>query len=200
MADLSGTLRSAMGDRYAIERELGAGAMAVVYLAQDLKHDRQVAIKVLRPELASAIGADRFQREIDVVAGLTHPHILPLHDSGDVDGLLYFVMPYITGGSLRDRLARDGQLPIPDATRITREIADALGFAHRRGVIHRDVKPANILLAEDHALLADFGIAHLAETEGGTLTGTGLTLGTPTYFSPEQATEEHDIDGRSEIY
>ena len=199
MVDIEATLRSSLAG-YAIESEIGTGAMAVVFLAHDLKHDRKVAIKVLRPELTSAIGVDRFHREIEVVAGLTHPHILPLHDSGDVEGFLYYVMPYITGGSLRDRLARDGRLPIPDAIRITREIADALGFAHRRGVIHRDVKPGNILLAEGHALLADFGIAHLANMEGGSLTGTGLTLGTPTYFSPEQATGEHDIDGRSDVY
>ncbi len=200
METVRASIAPALAARYDIDRELGAGAMAEVFLAHDLKHDRMVAIKVLKPELASAIGADRFQREIEVVAGLTHPHVLPLHDSGEVAGLLYYVMPYIEGGSLRGRLEREGRLPVPDAIRITREMADALGFAHRRGVIHRDVKPGNILLTEDHALLADFGIAHLAETEGATLTGAGLALGTPTYFSPEQATGERDVDGRSDIY
>ncbi len=200
MVDLEATIRSSLDGRYVIESELGTGAMAVVFLAHDLKHDRSVAIKVLKPELASAIGGDRFQREIEVVAGLTHPHILPLYDSGEAAGLLYFVMPYIEGESLRGRLKREGRLPIRDAIRITREIADALGFAHRHGIIHRDVKPGNILLTEHHARLADFGIAHLAETEGGTLTGTGLALGTPAYFSPEQATGDRDLDGRSDIY
>ncbi|MEE8571792.1 MAG: serine/threonine-protein kinase, partial [Gemmatimonadota bacterium] len=200
MVDLEATIRSSLDDRYVIESELGAGAMAVVFLAHDLKHDRNVAIKVLKPELASAIGGDRFQREIEVVAGLTHPHILPLYDSGEAAGLLYFVMPYIEGESLRGRLKREGRLPVRDAIRITREIADALGFAHRHGIIHRDVKPGNILLTEHHARLADFGIAHLAETEGGTLTGTGLALGTPAYFSPEQATGDRDLDGRSDVY
>ncbi len=200
MDSVRASIGPALAARYSVEHELGAGAMAVVYLAHDRKHDRRVAIKVLRPELASVIGADRFQREIEVVAGLTHPHILPLHDSGEAAGLLYYVMPYIEGESLRARLERDGRLSVPAAIRITREIADALGFAHRRGVIHRDVKPGNILLTEDHALLADFGIAHLAESEGSTLTGTGLALGTPAYFSPEQATGERDIDGRSDVY
>jgi len=200
MVDLEATLSSSLEGRYVIESELGAGAMAVVFLARDLKHDRRVAIKVLKPELASAIGGDRFQREIEVVAGLTHPHILPLYDSGEAAGLLYYVMPHIEGESLRARLKREGRLPVRDAIRITREIADALGFAHRHGVIHRDVKPGNILLTEDHARLADFGIAYLAETEGGTLTGTGLALGTPAYFSPEQATGEVRLDGRSDIY
>jgi tetratricopeptide (TPR) repeat protein len=200
MDELAASLRSSIGDRYLIDRELGAGAMAVVYLAHDTKHDRSVALKVLRLELASAIGADRFHREIEVVAGLTHPHILPLHDSGEAGELLYYVMPYVDGGTLRQRLEREGQLPMADASRIAREVADALGFAHRRGVIHRDVKPGNILLAENHALLADFGIAHLADTDGEALTRTGLALGTPTYFSPEQATGEHEIDGRSDIY
>lgn len=199
MDSVRASIGLALADRYSIERELGSGAMALVFLANDQKHDRWVAIKVLKPEVASAIGAERFHREIDVVAGLTHPHILPLHDSGEASGLFYYVMPFI-GESLRDRLAREVRLPIPAATRICREIADALGFAHRHGVTHRDVKPANILLSEEHALLADFGIAHLAETDRGTLTDSGLTLGTPAYFSPEQATGARDIDGRSDIY
>ncbi len=200
MDSVRASIGPALADRYSIERELGSGAMALVFLARDLKHDRQVAIKVLKPELANAIGADRFHREIEVVAGLSHPHILPLHDSGEAAGLLYFVMPYVKGESLRQRLMRERRLPIPDALRITREMADALGYAHRHGVIHRDVKPGNILLAEDHALLADFGVAHLVESVEETLTGTGLALGTPNYVSPEQATGERDVDGRSDIY
>ena len=146
MDSVRASIGSALADRYSIEHELGSGAMALVFLAHDVKHDRWVAIKVLKPDVASAIGAQRFRREIEVVAGLTHPHILPLHDSGEASGLLYYVMPFI-GESLRDRLAREVRLPIPDATRICREIADALGFAHRHGVAHRDVKPANILLS-----------------------------------------------------
>jgi serine/threonine-protein kinase len=194
------SVRRALSPRYEVEREIGRGAMAVVLLARDAKHDRPVAIKVLSPELTDAIGAQRFQREIEVVAGLNHPHILPLHDSGQAAGYLYYVMPYVAGGSLRERIAREGRLPQSDAVRIVREIADALGFAHRNGVIHRDVKPGNILLSEGHALIADFGIAHLASGAKETLTGSGLALGTPTYVSPEQASGEPDIDGRSDIY
>jgi tetratricopeptide (TPR) repeat protein/predicted Ser/Thr protein kinase len=200
MVDLEATLRSALDRRYSIAQELGRGGMSVVYLAHDRKHNRDVAIKVLRPELSAAVSAERFHREIEVVAGLTHPHILPLHDSGEADGLLYFVMPYIEGESLRTRLEREGRLPLSRAVRIAREIAGALGFAHRHGVVHRDVKPGNILLSDDHALLADFGVARLVESREGTLTGTGLALGTPVYFSPEQATGEQHIDGRSDIY
>lgn len=174
--------------------------MAVVLLARDTKHDRPVAIKVLSPELTDAIGVQRFQREIEVVAGLNHPNILPLHDSGEAGGFAYYVMPYLASGSLRHRIEREGRLPQGDAVRIVREIADALGFAHRNGIIHRDVKPGNILLSEGHALLADFGIAHLATGATETLTGEGLALGTPAYLSPEQASGSTDVDGRSDIY
>jgi serine/threonine-protein kinase len=190
-----------LGDRYSIERELGEGGMATVYLATDVKHDRQVAIKVLKPELAAVIGAERFLAEIKTTANLQHPHVLPLHDSGDVKGLLYFVMPYVEGESLRDRIDREKQLPVDDAVGIASEVADALEYAHGRGVIHRDIKPANILLHEGRALVADFGIALAVSSAGGTrLTETGLSIGTPQYMSPEQATGDRELDGRSDLY
>ncbi len=193
-------LNTAMLDRYHIERELGVGGMATVYLAEDLKHHRKVAVKVLKPELASALGAERFLREIEIAANLTHPHILPVHDSGEADGLLYFVMPYVKGESLRERLDRERQLPLDDAIRIAREVAGALDLAHRQGVIHRDIKPANILFEEGHAVVADFGIAKaVAATGQERLTQTGLSVGTPQYMSPEQATGE-PTDARSDIY
>ncbi len=193
--------RSAVADRYAIDRELGQGGMAWVYLAQDLKHHRPVAIKVLRPELGEAIGADRFMREIETAAKLTHPHILPLHDSGEAAGLLYYVMPFIEGESLRDRLQRETQLPLDDALKITREVADALAYAHSCGVVHRDVKPENILLKSGHAFVADFGIARAISVAGGDrLTQTGLNVGTPAYMSPEQVEGAAHIDGRSDLY
>jgi serine/threonine-protein kinase len=174
--------------------------MATVYLAEDLKHHRKVAVKVLRPELAAALGPDRFLREIEIAAGLTHPHILPLHDSGEADGFLYYVMPYIEGESLRDRLNREKQLPLDDAIQIAREVADALGSAHSHDVVHRDIKPENILLEEGHAVVSDFGIAKAITAAGGeALTETGLAVGTPTYMSPEQATGG-DVDGRSDTY
>lgn len=198
--DFEERLRGSLEDRYVIEARVGSGGMSIVYRATDLKHNRTVAIKVLRPELSAAVSADRFHREIEVVASLTHPHILPLHDSGEADGLLYFVMPFIQGESLRERLERETYLPLKQALVIARELAGALGFAHRHGVVHRDVKPGNILLAEDHALLADFGIARLAQPTRGTLTGRGFAVGTPAYFSPEQATGDSEIDGRSDIY
>jgi serine/threonine-protein kinase len=199
--DASATrLQAALADRYTVEREIGVGGMARVYLAEDLKHHRKVALKVLNPDLAAAIGADRFLREIEIAAGLTHPHILPVYDSGDADGLLYFVMPYVEGESLRQRLDRDQQLPIDEAVQIAREVAGALESAHRHGVIHRDVKPANILLEEGHAVVADFGIAKaLAATEHERLTLTGVSVGTPQYMSPEQATGER-TDARSDVY
>ena len=175
-------LTAALADRYRIERELGRGGMATVYLAEDLKHHRPVALKVLRPELAQVLGPDRFLREIELSARLTHPHILPLHDSGNADGFLYYVMPYVEGESLRDRLTREKQLPVDDALQISREVADALSYAHTHGVIHRDVKPENILLEAGHAVVADFGIARAIDAAGGTrLTETGVTLGTPAY-------------------
>jgi serine/threonine-protein kinase len=194
-------LRAALADRYRVERELGAGGMATVYLAHDLKHERQVAIKVLHQDLAAALGAERFLAEIKTTAKLQHPHILPLLDSGEAAGLLYYVMPYVAGESLRDRLQREKQLPIDDAVRIAREVADALGHAHGQGIIHRDIKPENILLQEGHALVADFGIALAVQSAGGQrMTQTGLSLGTPQYMSPEQAMGEKAIDARSDIY
>jgi tetratricopeptide (TPR) repeat protein len=194
-------LKAALADRYAIEREIGSGGMATVYPAQDLKHDRTVAIKVLDPDLAESLGAERFLREIKTAANLTHPHILPLHDSGEADGFLFYVMPYVEGESLRSRLTKEKQLPVEDAVQITREIADALAYAHEKGVIHRDVKPANILLEAGHAVLADFGVAHaVAEAKDDRLTRTGTSLGTPEYMSPEQGTGERDLDGRTDQY
>src|SRR5512144_2364911 len=194
-------LQAALADRYRVERELGAGGMATVYLAHDLRHDRDVAIKVLHPDLGAALGSDRFLAEIRTTARLQHPHILPLLDSGAADGLLYYVMPLVTGETLRARLHRELQLPVEDAIRIAREVADALGYAHSLGVIHRDVKPENILLQNGHATVADFGIALAVQSAGGArLTQTGLSLGTPQYMSPEQATGERIIDARSDIY
>jgi eukaryotic-like serine/threonine-protein kinase len=166
-ADQIGRLTVALADRYTIERELGEGGMATVYLAQDLKHRRRVAIKVLKPELAAAVGAERFLREIEVAAGLHHPHILPLYDSGEADGFLYYVMPFVEGESLRDRLNREKQLPLDDALKIAREVADALGYAHNHDVVHRDIKPENILLESGHAEVADFGIARAISAAGG---------------------------------
>ncbi len=204
MTDALTQLTAALADRYRVERELGAGGMAVVYLAHDLKHDRKVAVKVLRPELAAAIGADRFLREIQITARLNHAHILPLLDSGSVEeqpsALLYYVMPYVEGESLRDRMNRETRIPVDDALALASEVADALGLAHRQGLIHRDIKPENILLREGHAVMADFGIAlAITAAHGDRLTETGLSLGTPTYMSPEQI-EGVSIDGRSDIY
>jgi len=194
-------LTSALADRYRIERELGAGGMATVYLARDLKHDRDVAIKVLRPELAAALGADRFLAEVKITARLDHPHILTLIDSGEVDGTLFYVMPFVRGESLRATMTREGQLGVDEALAITRQVASALDYAHRQGVIHRDIKPENILLHEGEAFLTDFGIALAVKEAGGErLTGTGLSLGTPSYMSPEQAAGDRDLDARSDIY
>jgi tRNA A-37 threonylcarbamoyl transferase component Bud32 len=193
-------LTAALADRYRIERELGQGGMATVYLAQDVKHDRMVAIKVLRPELAAVIGADRFLSEIKTTANLQHPHILPLFDSGQADSFLFYVMPFIDGESLRDRLSREKHLPIADAVRIATEIASALDYAHRHGIIHRDIKPENILLHDGRALVADFGIALAASTAGSRMTETGMSLGTPTYMSPEQAMGERTLDARTDVY
>jgi serine/threonine-protein kinase len=198
---LLASLTTALAGRYRVERELGAGGMATVYRAHDGKHGRDVAIKVLRPALAHAVGADRFHREIATTAILRHPHILPLYDSGEAGGLLYYVMPLVEGESLRDRLARDGRLPVDEALRIAREVADALGYAHERGIAHRDVKPENILLERGHAVVADFGIARaVAETGSERLTQTGFAVGTPLYMSPEQAVGEPNLDGRSDLY
>src|SRR3954471_1404512 len=179
-------LVAAIGERYHIERELGAGGMATVYLAHDRKHDRRVAVKVLRPELAAVIGAERFLSEIKTTANLQHPHILPLHDSGSIDGFLFYVMPYIAGESLRDRLNREHQLPVSDSVRLASEVAGALDYAHRHGVVHRDIKPENILLHDGSAMVADFGISlALTQAGGARMTQSGVSLGTPTYMSPE---------------
>ncbi|HEY7682351.1 MAG TPA: protein kinase [Gemmatimonadales bacterium] len=194
-------LAAALADRYRIERELGQGGMATVYLAHDLKHDRKVAVKVLRPELAAVIGAERFLAEIKTTASLQHPHILPLHDSGEADGFLFYVMPFIEGESLRDRLNHEKQLPLDMAVRIASEVASALDYAHRHHVIHRDIKPENILLHDGSALVADFGIALAVSTAGGgRLTETGMSLGTPFYMSPEQAMGEREITAKSDVY
>ncbi len=194
-------LRTSLADRYRIERELGAGGMATVYLAQDLKHDRKVALKVLKPELAAVIGADRFVVEIKTTAALQHPNILPLFDSGSADGFLYYVMPYIDGETLRGKLDRETQFGIDEAVRITVAVADALDYAHRHHVIHRDIKPENILLHDGRPIVADFGIAlALSAAAGGRMTETGMSLGTPHYMSPEQATADKEITGRSDIY
>jgi serine/threonine-protein kinase len=195
------SLSTALAGRYTIEGELGAGGMATVYLAHDVKHDRKVALKVLRPELAAVIGAERFLAEIKTTANLQHPHILPLHDSGEVDGTVFYVMPFVEGESLRDRLNHEKQLPVGDAVPIATEVAGALDYAHRQGIIHRDIKPENILLHDGRALVADFGIALAASSAAGTrMTETGMSLGTPHYMSPEQAMGERDLDARSDIY
>ncbi|MGH7470969.1 MAG: serine/threonine-protein kinase, partial [Longimicrobiales bacterium] len=183
MTALRVRLEASLSATYRLERELGSGGMAVVYLAQDLRHKRRVALKVLRPEISALMGPERFLREIETLANLAHPHILPLHDSGNADGLLYYVMPYVEGESLRDRLVREKQLPFDDALHIAREVADALSHAHGRGVIHRDIKPENILLSGGHALVADFGIAAAIDVAGDSsrLTKTGFAVGTPAY-------------------
>jgi len=194
-------VRQAFSGSYAVEREVGQGGMATVYLARDLKHSRQVALKVLRPELASAMGGDRFPREIQIIAQLAHPHILPLHDSGEVGGFFFYVMPFIEGESLRQKLARDGRLSVREAVSILREVADALAYAHERGIVHRDIKPDNVMLTGRHAVVTDFGVAKAVSAAGGdTLTTVGLALGTPAYMSPEQAMGETDLDHRSDIY
>jgi eukaryotic-like serine/threonine-protein kinase len=201
VAELLDRLTTALAGRYTIERELGAGGMATVYLAQDLRHHRRVAIKVLRPELAAVIGAERFLSEITTTANLQHPHILPLFDSGAADSFLFYVMPFVEGESLRDRLTREKQLPVADAVRIAREVASALDYAHRHGVIHRDIKPENVMLHDGQALVADFGIALAASKAGGSrMTETGMSLGTPHYMSPEQAMGEREITARSDVY
>ena len=201
MSDPKADLAAALSDRYTLEREVGAGGMATVYLAKDIKHDRDVALKVLRPELSSAMGTDRFPREIRLVASFNHPHILSLYDSGEAGGFLYYVMPFVEGETLADRLKRERELPIGDAVRILVEVADALAYAHERGVVHRDIKPANVLLSGRHAVVADFGVAKALRSAGGDqLTTVGVSLGTPAYMAPEQAMGEADIDARADIY
>jgi tetratricopeptide (TPR) repeat protein/tRNA A-37 threonylcarbamoyl transferase component Bud32 len=202
MTDALSRLKAALASRYTIERELGSGGMATVYLAEDVKLHRKVAVKVLRPELAAALGPDRFVQEIDIAAKLTHPHILGLHDCGEADGFLYYVMPYVEGQSLRDKLAKEGELPIAEAVRILRDVVDALDHAHKHGVVHRDIKPDNVLLSERHALVTDFGVAKAVSEATGAhqLTTEGVALGTPAYMSPEQAAADKHIDHRADIY
>jgi serine/threonine protein kinase len=199
MAQTYSRLSESLADRYVVERELGQGGMATVFLARDQRHDRRVALKMLRPELAAVIGVERFLAEIKTTANLQHPHILPLHDSGEADGTVFYVMPYVEGESLRVRLKRETHLPIDEAIRITREIASALDYAHRHHVIHRDIKPENILLHDGQALVADFGIAlAVSRSDGGTrMTETGMSLGTPQYMPPEQAMGEREITPRA---
>ncbi len=199
MSSLQQRLETGLRGRYTLERELGQGGMAVVFLANDLRHDRKVALKVLRPDISAEIGAERFLREIKMAAGLTHPHILPVYDSGEADGLLFYVMPNMEGRSLRERLEHERQLPLEEALKITREVAAALDYAHRHHVVHRDIKPENILLHEGAAMVADFGIGK-ALSGNGSITQTGMALGTPAYMSPEQGSGESDIDGRSDLY
>ena len=194
-------LHAALRKRYSIARELGSGGTALVFLARDLKHERPIAIKVLRPDIAMALGADRFLREIQLTARLAHPHILPLLDSGEAAGFLYYVMPYVPGESLRDRLERERQLPMDEALQIAREVADALSYAHSNDIVHRDIKPENILLGSGHALVTDFGIARAITVAGGEqLTESGVAVGTPWYMSPEQSRGERMLDGRSDVY
>ena len=202
MTEPAGPLFEAIADRYRIERELGAGGMATVYLAQDLKHDRKVAVKVLRPDLAASLGAERFHREIRIAAALQHPHILPLYDSGDAGGFLFYVMPFVDGMSLREKLLREVELPVSDAVRILRDVADALAAAHQHGVVHRDLKPENVMLSGRHALVTDFGVAKAVSESTGrqSLTTLGVALGTPTYMAPEQATADPHLDHRADIY
>ncbi len=201
MSDPMERLEAALADRYTVQRELGCGGMATVYLAEDLKHDRKVAVKVFRPELAAALGTERFFREIKITANLSHPHILPLLDSGEADGFLYYVMPLVEGDSLRTKLDRDKQLSVDEAVKITGQVAGALSYAHSRDIVHRDIKPENILFQADEVVVADFGIALAVDSAGGTrLTETGFSLGTPAYMSPEQVSGEQAIDGRSDVY
>jgi serine/threonine protein kinase/Tol biopolymer transport system component len=202
VADMLERLKAALADRYTIERELGSGGMATVYLAQDVKHNRQVAVKVLRPDLAATLGPERFLREIEVAAKLQHPNILPLYDSGEADGFLFYVMPHVEGPSLREKLVKEGELPIGDAVRILRDVVDALDHAHKHGVVHRDIKPDNVMLSARHALVTDFGVAKAVSEATGAqkLTTEGVALGTPAYMSPEQAAADKHIDHRADIY
>ena len=202
MSDVLERLRSALADRYTVGEEPGAGGMATVYLADDLKHHRQVAVKVLRPDLAATLGPERFLREIEVAAQLHHPHILPLYDSGEADGFLYYVMPYERGQSLREKLVKEGELPVTEAVRMLRDVVDALAHAHEEGVVHRDIKPENIMLSGRHALVTDFGVAKaISEATGREkLTTAGVALGTPSYMAPEQASGDPHIDHRADIY
>jgi eukaryotic-like serine/threonine-protein kinase len=201
VTNVQARLAEALADRYAIEDEVGAGGMATVYRARDLKHDRVVALKVLRPELSAALGGERFPREIRIVAQLNHPHILSLYDSGEAAGLLYYVMPFAEGETLADRIAREGRLPVPDVVRILRDVSDALAYSHARGVVHRDIKPGNVMLSGRHATVADFGVAKaISASSADRNTTVGMAVGTPVYMSPEQATGQGDIDARADLY
>ncbi|MFI5246045.1 MAG: serine/threonine-protein kinase, partial [Gemmatimonadales bacterium] len=201
MSAITERLSAALAGRYRIERHLGEGGMATVFLAEDLKHKRKVALKVLKPELAAVLRAERIVQEITTTASLQHPHILALFDSGTADGFLFYVMPWIDGETLREKLSRETQLGVDEAVRIAREVLDALEYAHQHGIVHRDIKPENILLHGGHALVADFGIAlAVSAAAGGRMTETGLSLGTPHYMSPEQATAEKEITARSDVY
>jgi eukaryotic-like serine/threonine-protein kinase len=201
VSDLRARLEAALAQRYTIERELGRGGMATVYLAHDRQHDRHVALKALHPELAETLGGHRFKQEIQLAGRLQHPHILAVYDSGEADGLLWFTMPHVRGESLRARINRVGPLPVEEAVAIAREVADALDYAHRQGVIHRDVKPDNIMFADEHALVTDFGIARVVKTRGQSpITSSGVIVGTPAYMSPEQATGEQKVDHRTDVY
>jgi TolB-like protein/tRNA A-37 threonylcarbamoyl transferase component Bud32 len=194
-------LKAALSGRYTVDREVGAGGMATVYLATDDKHDRKVALKVLRPELAAVLGPDRFPREIRIVAQFHHPHILSLYDSGESAGFLYYVMPFVEGESLRERMRREGELPIAEAVRILREVVDALAYAHERGIVHRDIKPDNVMITGRHAVVTDFGVAKAVSAAGGEkLTTVGMAVGTPTYMAPEQAMGEVNVDHRADLY
>jgi tRNA A-37 threonylcarbamoyl transferase component Bud32/tetratricopeptide (TPR) repeat protein len=201
VSDVRARLATALAGRYTIEREVGRGGMAIVYLAHDVRHERVVALKALRPELGAALGPDRFLREIKLAAHLAHPHVVPLFDSGDADGALFYVMPYVEGESLRQRLVREGRIPLAEALQIARDVADALDYAHAQNIVHRDIKPENILLQAGHAVVSDFGIARAISAAGGArVTGTGIAVGTPQYMSPEQASGVEEVDGRSDIY
>src|SRR5260221_10091523 len=200
MPELKERLETALAGRYTVEREVGRGGMATVYLAQDRKHRRPVAVKILHPHIAAHLGTDRFLREIDIAARLSHPHILTLIDSGEADGLLYYIMPFVQGESLRDRMNRAGRLPLDEALQTTRHVAQALGYAHQHGVVHRDVKPENVMLYEGEAMVTDFGIAKALSAAGSdNITQTGSTVGTPAYMSPEQAPGESDPRGRNHL-
>ncbi|NIM47967.1 MAG: protein kinase [Gemmatimonadales bacterium] len=201
MPDLPTAFTDAIRDRYVVERGIGAGGMATVHLARDVRHNRYVAIKVLKPELAASLGAERFLKEIEIAARLTHPHIIPLHDSGQAAGFLYYVMPFIDGESLRTRLLRETRIDTAAALGIAEDVGDALSYAHRQGILHRDIKPENILFSEGHPMVADFGIARAVSTAGGAnITRTGLALGTPGYMSPEQAAGDRELDARTDVY
>ncbi len=201
MPELPSAFTNAISGKYSVEREIGAGGMANVYLARDVRHNRNVAIKVLKPELAASLGAERFLKEIEIAARLTHPHIIPLHDSGEAEGFLYYVMPFIEGESLRSRLNRVRRFDKASALKIAENVGDALSYAHGEGILHRDIKPENILFAQGHPMVADFGIARAVSTAGGAnITRTGLAVGTPGYMSPEQAVGARDIDARTDIY